>query len=605
MSFLFELSSISLTLALFVLQCSIVGFAISGSLKLWRGGDAPQNNACLKWFFAISLGLLVNIAALFALGMAACLNRPVVLVIGLLLALLALPRCLAMIRESRIISQPSSPSNITAILEVLVLLTMFFVMVLCAFKAPGHWDDTSGHLPLARFYLQHEAIVLHEYVRFPLFPQNIDLLLVLGLMLGNVVTAQAFATLPLFIIGVGLVGTGKWLLGSILPGVLATSFMILLPVVKGTLGYAYIDNGLALFCWGATLAFAQSVARSRDRNFYAWIIVAALLAGGAAGSKYFGAVFAMLLGVFLLVQSRDWKAGGIYAITVLLTGSWWYLRSAFISGDPLHPVGGNVFGHFLWNAADLLSQKQEQATHGAFGRGLDFWEAFSKAGLKYWVLVFASLFFYKKEPTPVRIFQLVFLAYFACWFLGFPVLRYLAPIYVAGSFLSICFLYRLFSLMPMVRRMSPSPGNAMAGALSLLIFILSADYHYRSAEREIADWNSILEKRPGFVLFGEAGKRVPTLGPRLLQFGFENAVFFFDGVVIGDWFGPGRYSSFVTRDGDKWRLIEPKAMRQRMEQIDSRMLAVKTEELTFDAVAYKTYFDVVAHTSDGLLLVAK
>ncbi len=608
MSFFFELGSISFTLALFIVHCAVVGFAISSLLKLWPSDDAPHNNAYLKGFFAISIGVLVNVAMLFALGMLAWLNRPVVLLAGLLLALLAMPRCFAMMREAGITAQPAARRRIASTLEVLVLLTLFFVVVLCAFKAPGHWDDTSYHLPLARFYLQREAIVLHEYVRFPLFPQNIDLLLALGLMLGNVVTAQAFATLPLFIAGIGLIGTGKWLLGSILPGVLATSFMILLPVVKGTLGYAYIDNGLALFCWGATLALAQAMARDKERNFHAWLIIAGLLAGGAAGSKYFGGVLAVVLGLILLAQSRSWKACAIYAASVLLAGSWWYLRSVVISGDPLHPVGGNIFGHFLWNAADLLSQQQEQATYGVFHQQLGFWAAFSKAGLKYWVLAFASLLFYKSAPIPVRIFQLVFAAYFVCWFFGFQVQRYLAPIYAAGSFLSIYFLYRVFSLVPLMRRLSARPNSwpaPPAGVLSLLIFIISAAYHYSFAQSEMAHWNSRLEKRAGFVLFGEANKLIPNFGPRMVQFGFENAVFFFDGVAIGDWFGPGRYSNFVTREGDKWRLIEPQVMRRRMEQLGSRMLALKTEELTFDAVAYQTYFKVAAQTSDGLLLVAK
>ena len=80
----------------------------------------------------------------------------------------------------------------------------------------------------------------------------------------------------------------------------------------------------------------------------------------------------------------------------------------------------------------------------------------------------------------------------------------------------------------------------------------------------------------------------------------------FDGVVIGDWFGPARYSSLVTREADKWRLIEPKAMRRLMKQFDSRMLAVKKIEiLTFDTQAYKAYFDIAGQTEDGLLLVAK
>src|SRR5665647_895460 len=117
MSFIAEISSISLTLAFFAVQCSIVGFAVSGLLTLWQNGDVQEDNAYLKWFFAISLGLLVNIAALFALGMAALLNKYTVLGTGILLALISLPRFLRAIREDRILAHPDSRTSITPILE--------------------------------------------------------------------------------------------------------------------------------------------------------------------------------------------------------------------------------------------------------------------------------------------------------------------------------------------------------------------------------------------------------------------------------------------------------------------------------------------------------
>lgn len=609
MQFFFEISSISITLALFVLQSSIVGFAISRRLSLWQNGDAQNDNAYLKWFFSISLGLLVDIGALFALGMAACLNRSAVLGTGLLLALLALPAFLAASRENRTLAPRHLRAGIASSIELLVLPAMFFVIVVSALKPPGVWDDTMYHLPLARYYLQNHAIVLNEYVRFPLFPQNIHLLLTLGLMLGNVVTAQAFATLPLFIMGIGLIGAGKWLMGSIFPGALATLVMIGMPIFDETLGYAYIDNGLAMFCWGAALAIAKLSDRAPGQTSYAWVIIAAALAGGAIGSKYFGGVLAMLLGLLLILQRHRWKVLAIYALTAFLAGSWWYVRSAVISGDPIHPAGGNIFGFYLWNAADLALQKQEQASNVISHNLFNLWDVLSKTGVKVWILAFASLLFYRKAPAQVRALQFVFLTYFLFWFFFAQLHRYLAPIYGVGSLLSIYFLYRLFFFIPLDRLLSTCPSHwkiVLPGVVSLLILSLSAVPRYQVAKVEMANWNSTLEKRAGFVLFGEANKLIPGNGPRLVQFGFENAAFFFNGVVIGDWFGPGRYSNFITYDdGKNLRLIEPKTMKRFLERVNSRMLAVKVEHLTFDAERYKLYFDVAAQTSDGLLFVAK
>src|SRR5690606_36499268 len=160
---------------------------------------------------------------------------------------------------------------------------------------PGHFDDTMYQLPLARHYLEHQRIALHEYLRFPLFPQNINLLFVLGLMLDGVLLAQGFASLPLFIIAVGLVGASIWMLGTSTVGIFAGALLFIIGPIKRTLGFAYVDNGLAMFCWAATLAFLLfDNERQQRKTALCWAALAGLMAGAAAGSKYFGVVLAAL-----------------------------------------------------------------------------------------------------------------------------------------------------------------------------------------------------------------------------------------------------------------------------------------------------------------------
>src|SRR5690606_37930611 len=104
--------------------------------------------------------------------------------------------------------------------------------------------------------------------------------------------------------------------------------------VKSTLGFAYIDNGLAMFCWAAALMAASAAgtqgptsraaatdardpARSAtvehpgdlsDRSLAAALFAAGLLAGAACGTKYFGVVFAFLLG--LILAASVWISSG-------------------------------------------------------------------------------------------------------------------------------------------------------------------------------------------------------------------------------------------------------------------------------------------------------
>lgn len=600
---LFDLIRVHAVAALFLLHCAALGFALLQPLNLWESPQAANSNRYLKWFFAISIGCLANIMVLFALGMVGWFSYAAVLGGGLALLLAALPLTIKQIRTLHILHGTCRGA---AILDALIIFTLFFTVVIVAFHPPGHWDDTMYQLPLARSYLQHQAFVLNEYLRFPLSPQNINLLLALGLMLGGDVMAQAFASIPLFVMGLGLMGAASWVMGSPFMGAIATVVLFTLGPIKSPLGYAYIDNGLAWFCWAATLAIALWASKDKEQRSYNWIIIAGLLAGGAAGSKYFGGVFAVLLGTYLLLVRRDWKTSAVYGIAVLAAGSWWYIRSFVISGDPLHPAGGEVFGYFLWNAEDLLRQKAEQAIHGVSPNPLYLWAALKEANVIVWILAFAGLAF-RNTPAPVRALQFTFLAYFVFWFFVTQVTRYLAPICAVGTFLSCYTLYRCYSLASTTTRAKLTRNReAIAGYVLLALLISYAGNRYHKYHGEMTEWNAILAKEPGYQLLSKANMLIPTYGSRLVQLGFENAVYFFEGTVIGDWFGPGRYSSMLDCRAGRCRPVDAELMKQQMMKFGSRILAISTEQYPgFDPANFANCFEVIKRAGDGMILVLR
>lgn len=603
MNMLIELAKLYVISSLFLLYCAANGFAVLKVLAPWQKDETESGNRYLKWFFAISLGLVLNVTALFVLGLVGWLNMPVVLGLGFFLLVLAM---LLVFRKQVPATEMHGRPEYG---DALVLAVLLALTVMAAMHAPGHWDDTMYQLPLARSYLLHEAIVVNEYLRFPLFPQNVNLLITLGLMLGGDVTAQVFATLPLFVMAIGLLGAAQWIIGSIVPGALAAVTMLfVLDPIRTTLGYAYIDNGLALFCWGATLALALWPQYAEKRHSYAWLIIAGILAGGAVGTKYFGGVYAVLAGAYLLLIRRDRKSAAIYSAAVIVTGSWWYVRSFLISGDPVHPAGGNIFGYFLWDAADLLAQKQEQGAHGVPPSSLNIWGALEKAGTLAWILAFATLAF-RKLQIPMRCFQFFFFSYLVFWFFVTQVDRYLAPIYAVGTFLSWYVVYRIYLRTP-AKQFFDSRSRAGQAQLSLLVMMLILApltwQRYQKAELAMAEWQTTLESRAGYEIFSEANKLIPRFGDRILQIGFENAVYFFDGTVIGDWFGPGRYRNMLDCEGGSCGVIAPEKMKLLMERFGAKMLAVSTARFPeFNKDAYQKYFDFILIGDDGLLMVLR
>jgi len=608
---------VCLLLSVFLLHCSVIGFALSTLLKPWDLIESVKNNMYLKWFFALSSGIIINITALFLIGISGYLNKYMV---SLISVMLIIPSFFIIFVHLQLANQTASFYNqiirITVscrMFDMVSMVAIFVILIFIAiFRTPGYWDDTMYHLPISRFYVENQGIVLNEYLRFPLVPQDMQMLFVLGLMIGGDAVAQAIATIPVFIMSLGLIGCGLWLLGSTLPGFLSVLLLLHLPVIRETLGYAYIDDALALFSWGATLAlalWASAGARSRRA-----LVIAGMLAGGAAGTKIFGGVLALLLGLYLLLVRRDWGASLTYAIATVAFGSWWYVRSAILSGDPIHPVGGNIFGYFLWNAADLLNQEQTHGSYVVKKNLLYLWPAFQKAGALIWGLTFLSGIYAKRQNTGIKIFYGVFVIHFLLWFLVTRVERYLAPVVAVASFLSAYFLYRaaLGRLLVLLKSTRAWLGNPhLPAALSLVVLLPAAAYLYMKVEYAITKRSEMLQKRTGYALFEQANQLSPFFGRRLVQVGFENDIYFFDGTVIGDWFGLARYSTMMTcsinfaHSADFCQMIPPLELIKLMKGFNSRMLVVNTKRVTIDVMVYKKYFELSKETEDGVLLTLR
>lgn len=695
----------ALLAAFFLLHCALLGRAALMCLPGAGGGAGFSLEAFLgrplAAFFGICLGMLVNMGALFALGMLGFFHLTAVAWTALALVAGALALRWGRTQQGGHSAQNAStapgrllpgrlPTDVsfrraTLSLELLTLAALFLLCIAVSLHPPGHWDDTMYQLPLARHYVEQQAIVLDEYVRFPLFPQNFNLLFSLGMMVGDAVQrgagaasaesllwyfgapevfAQLFATLPLFIMALGVWGASHRYLGSGIPGLLAGLTLFMIGPVKSTLGFAYIDNGLAMFCMAAALAAAcmaergfgvpaeanladavgadsgsnadtadvamananadiaavnanadtagayanaDTAAVNAEANVdasarsshlrVALILLAGLMAGGACGTKYFGVVMAVVVGIAIVAivficerrpAAKDMRpvsarqpfhralqAAALYAAAVLMAGIAWYVRSALISGDPIHPAGARFFGFFLWNEGDLAFQHAEQAQYGVRRNPLLFPIALLEAGVLLWLPAFAGLFL-RRVPAPIRVLQAVFLGYMLFWFFVTQVPRYLAPVYGLGGLLTFYALYRAW----LWARRRPRLRNAAWAAVIMLVLTLTYTAE-RSIKygREFAHPEPLLAAKPGYALYQQANAHIGEFGSRLVQVGFEGSAYFFQGTVIGDWFGPGRYRDTLACAALPCPLPPLETLNKTMEKHGARMLLLSRQHV--------------------------
>jgi hypothetical protein len=71
--------------------------------------------------------------------------------------------------------------------------------------------------------------------------------------------------------------------------------------------------------------------------------------------------------------------------------------------------------------------------------------------------------------------------------------------------------------------------------------------------------------------------------------------------VVGDWFGPGRYSQMI-RCSDACRPLPADDMASLLQLHGARMMAINSARFPVSASDYLSRFDVVAQAHDGLLL---
>ena len=501
--------------------------------------------------------------------------------------------------NARDASWPSAP----------LVLALLLWLVWRSVQPPGLWDDTMYQLPQARLFAQAHGLVVDPYLRFPLFPYNANLLFAVALLFGNEVDAQIIATLPLLLVGMGLLGLARHLTGSYLAGWLAAGLFASLGPVHEALGYAYVDHHLALYAWAGIVTLSLALQAPKDSALQTrCMLLCGVFMGTAAGTKFFGVVMAAWLMAAMLLNFKQlgttWRW---YLLAGSFCGLGWYVRSLLISGDPIHPMGGSWFGHYLWNAEDLASARTEQATHGAGARWSSTWRAMVMAGLLPLVPALLAVLLPSLRTRLWSTLYACFLGYLVFWFLTSQVARYTAPMLAVGAFLAAVTLH-LAARALVGRRLDGLVGSRLQMVASWLMSLgLSAfviQQGHQTFQQQAAAWNATLMSRPGYELFSRAGALAAQHGSVLLQLGYENAVYFFGGTVVGDWFGPGRYAALL-RCAERCDVAGPEALVDAARMHGARMVVVHSSRFRFDPRAYQSHFSVLHTSRDGVLLLLR
>jgi hypothetical protein len=420
-----------------VLGAAIAAAAMAGAaygygrLLLARVVGGQEGRGWQDAPFTMAVGWAVWVVVGLAAGVAGWLTAPLVAaacLVGLTLA--------ARTRGPAQTQPAESKTDTPAVFWWWGFVLLLLIGFIGALAPEVRHDALTAHLPIAReFAAQHRIVDMRQNTA-AYFQLNADVLYALGMTL---VSGAAVPKLCHFLAGATAslltfsVGTRLWKARA---GLAAAAVVAGTPLVWWVGGSAYTDLWVMLFA----LAAVETVLRYGPRPGAAFVF--GLLVGAAMGTKLTAVVLVLPATVALLIQvavttapRARWASLAALAAGGLLTGAFWSGRAWMLTGNPIFPLLGHVFG-------SGTSRYAREAPE-IYGMGRSLWDIAlvpwrtarypgrfvedGSLGVAYLLLLPAMMLTVSRRWVP-RWFVAVLVAALMLWVFTVQYLRFLLPL---------------------------------------------------------------------------------------------------------------------------------------------------------------------------------
>lgn len=315
----------------------------------------------------LSIGVGLTMLLLFFMGALGLYNRSCTMALLIGLGIMSGdPRSLIrdLVSRARELSRQGAGAFLS--FPILVGLMTFFQ----ALTPATSQDALVYHLAVPEIYIREGGLVYVPGNFYASFPQNVEMLFTLALLVGDSALANWFHWLLGVGAAAGVAAVARRLAGG-RGGLLAAAVFTTVPSVAVVSTWAYVDLGLVFFQMVAILAFLEwrrerrAVRASQDapgsrtgeKHHLGWLVLAGVECGLAAGCKYTGGAIGLLLLLALLAEevSSRRKLGEALTSTLafcVATGALaapWFVKNVLLTGNPLYPFLFGVFGGRDWD----------------------------------------------------------------------------------------------------------------------------------------------------------------------------------------------------------------------------------------------------------------
>jgi 4-amino-4-deoxy-L-arabinose transferase-like glycosyltransferase len=536
----------------------------------------------LSHCICVAAGLGVMICALQAMAVAGQLHA-----IGVFL-LVAIGWVFAMLKGASAgafssmegISTLRRPS-LQAAAKFAVPSLLFAMTIFKPLQPPTSCDELMYHLPHAQQWALTGSLTVDEWLRYPWFPFNYELLyaaalLTVGDVMPHLLHALAGWLVFLLIYRVGVLQVGQ------VAGIVAASLWLVL--VGGDFNTAYIDMGLTLFVFCACVVFNLWLDARQDSSL---LVLAAFFLGVAVGTKYQALIFVPFFAISVLWRQRRIAVLTLAAACFLIPCIYWYARNFLITGDPFSPFGGKIFGFADWNLDDYNAQFSDLHKN----RGLPnpwVWPALLVVAVAQW----------RRLPAVRR--ALIFAAYaLATWVLTSSYPRYLMPVFPVLALLAGHGLWS--SALATIKWVETSKGAAVSPPSNRALYVFIGVLAIAAAFPTYRSWKRVAvttEDRAQVIdssLTGYGAIRFLAQQPysKIYELGVEYAIYYLPQPIWGEVFGPWRDRDFVGT---------PREMHAKLTQLGFQTLLINVlsfpgviEQPDFSDYFSETYSDGIVH----------
>lgn len=497
-------------------------------------------SAAEEFLVATAVGVAAIGHGLFLMGLAGLLSPLPVGALLVFVHLIGRQEWRDLWRQARTIPTTVRPGR--AALPALAAALVLSPLLLWPLYPPTSFDSTLYHLPFAKAFAATGGVPFLPSLRFPVFPQLMEVLFAGMLLLADDVAAQSLQLL-LTLLTAGLVFVwGRSAFGRT-AGWLGAATYLGNPVVTYLAGTAYVEPGASLFATTALYA-AWRWHQSRERT---WLTAAAVLASSAAATKYLGLFFVALIGmVVLFTRASRGRWRNVLHFTAVAAAILvpWYGRIFLYTGNPVFPYFPKLFGSSAW-------------VHGSLGlKGVS---PLSILTLPWDLAVRRETFYWQPPVSPVYLLALP-LALFAA-IRGALVRRMLFVVLAYAVFaLSLPRDPRYFHpILPLASvaagagfaRLSLRSRTALVGVASALLLPgwFYAVWHLRSLGQvpvTVLQRDEFLSRQlPAYPAVRYLNR---TRGRDYTVYGVhaENMMYFAEGRLFGDWFGPASFAKVLS-----------------------------------------------------------